>query len=340
LIPKNTALSVIVIALGVLFLSFQFNNSPEEISKIQGKIMGTTFTISFYGESTDSLENSVSLILNSVNSDMSTYLEDSLISKFNKSKINTWNKVNEDFINLLAYAQNLCSRTSGVYDVTIGKLVNRWGFGPDQASLRPKSEQLEYLTKQIGCDAVFIDIDNKSIKKTKDIALDFSSIAKGHAIDKVYDFLTAEKNIKNVFIELGGEVRTSKFKKGSKPWKVGVINPNNNSKVIHTFLSNEHETFAMATSGDYRNLRIFDDQQFSHTINPKSGLPNLIGKKSVSVISDNAMKADALATALNVMPLDEAMIFADINKIKALFIIEGDKKPKLLFSQELQKGKI
>ncbi len=340
MISKNIALPLLFITVGVLFLSLQYNDNTSKLAKIHGNIMGTTYTVSFYGEKSNALENSVSAILNSVNSDMSTYLEDSLISKFNKSKTHTWYRVNDDFIDLLVYAQSLCFETEGAYDVTIGRLVNQWGFGPKQVSNRPESEQLQYLKEQVGCDAVSIDIQNKSIKKTRDVALDFSSIAKGHAIDKVYEFLTNEKNIKNVFVELGGEVRASKIKNGYMPWKVGVINPQNNNNVIYTFLSDNYETFAMATSGDYRNLRIFDDQQFSHTIDPKSGLPNSINRKSVSVISKNAMTADAVATALNVMSLDEALIFADNNKIKALFIIEGDKRPRLLFSKELQKVKI
>ena len=140
-------------------------------------------------------------------------------------------------------------------------------------------------------------------------------------------------------VELGGELRTTPLKPDRKAWKVGVINPLNPSVFIHIFYSDNHESFAMATSGDYMNIRIFNDEKYSHTID-SNALPREFKKKSVSVISTNTMKADALATALNAMELNQAIIFADKNNIKALFVTEQDNEAKLIFSKELQKVKI
>ena len=147
-------------------------------------------------------------------------------------------------------------------------------------------------------------------------------------------------NIENIFIELGGEIRTTKHKTDKTPWKIGVVSPSKPDKIVYSFISSNHDSFAMATSGDYRNIRIFDEDEYSHTINPIVGSPNNLSRKSVSVISDNAMIADALATTLNVMELEAAMDYANEYEIKALFIYEQDGKPNLLFSKELQKVKM
>ena len=301
--------------------------------------MGTTYNVTFIHDDIVSVENSVLNILESVNSDMSTYLDNSLITQINNSNLDQWHSINEDFLKILSYAQKLCIQTDGAYDVTIGRLVNIWGFGPETVNKKPDKIQVDSIKNQIGCDSISLDIQNKAVRKNRDIALDFSSIAKGYAIDKVYEYLSSVENIRSVFVELGGEVRSSKFK-GLSFWKVGIIDPSDNSKIIQTFISKNYDSFAIATSGDYRNIRIYDTEEFSHSIDTETGISKKLDKSSVSVISNDAMSADALATALNVMPLEKALEHANDNNIKAMFIVDENNKPKLLFSQALQKVKI
>ena len=335
---KNISLSII----GILFLLVIFfqEKQPIEAQIYKGSVMGTTYSITVHSEvSAQNIFVEASDIIDQVNQEMSTYIEDSLISKINRTEIGEWINVSEDFLNVLVYASALCSKSDGLYDVSIGKLVNIWGFGPELIEKSPTDEQLEYLSSQIGCDSTQIDIKSSSVKRNRDIALDFSSIAKGFAIDKVFKFLMKQE-LKGFFIELGGEIRSTKYKSNQQPWKAGVINPMEPQKIIHTFLSSDYESFAMATSGDYMNVRIYEGQEKSHTINPKSGLPSSYSKKSITVISDSGMKADALATTLNVMPLDRAIQYANTNKIMALFVMETIDGHRLLFSDQLEKVKI
>tara|TARA_B100001027_G_scaffold178279_1_gene129564 strand:- start:200 stop:1015 length:816 start_codon:yes stop_codon:yes gene_type:complete len=271
---------------------------------------------------------------------MSTYLNDSLITKVNYSDINEWVEVSQDFIEVLRYAVDTCIKSKGLYDVSIGKLVDSWGFGPLEKNQKPPPKDIQYLKTQVGCDSIEINDEASAVRRKRDIALDFSSIAKGFAIDKIFKYLSSELNIDNLFVELGGEIRTSKHKIDKKPWKIGVVSPLKPDEIVYSFISSNHDSFAMATSGDYRNIRIFNEEEYSHTINPIIGSPNSFSRKSVSVVSDNAMTADALATALNVMELEAAMDYANEYKIKALFIFEQGGKPNLLFSKELQKVKI
>ena len=335
---KNISLSII----GILFLLVIFfqEKQPIEAQIYKGSVMGTTYSITVHSEvNAQNIFLEATDIIDQVNQEMSTYIEDSLISKINRTEIGEWINVSEDFLNVLVYASALCSKSDGLYDVSIGKLVNIWGFGPKLIEKSPTDEQLEYLSSQIGCDSTQIDIKSSSVKRNRDIALDFSSIAKGFAIDKVFKFLMKQE-LKGFFIELGGEIRSTKYKSNQQPWKAGVINPMEPQKIIHTFLSSDYESFAMATSGDYMNVRIYEGQEKSHTINPKSGLPSSYSKKSITVISDSGMKADALATTLNVMPLDRAIQYANTNKIMALFVMETIDGHRLLFSDQLEKVKI
>ena len=337
MIQKTFPILILLILISVIALSLLFDD--DEPQRIEGSIMGTTYNVIVFSEN-DNLDQSIYDSFNSVNLSMSTYLNDSLINKVNYSEINEWVEVSQDFIEVLRYAVDTCIKSKGLYDVSIGKLVDSWGFGPLEKNQKPSPKDIQYLKTQVGCDSVEINEEATAVKRKRDVALDFSSIAKGFAIDKVFEFLSKELDIDNLFIELGGEIRTTKQKIDKTPWKIGVVSPSKPDKIVYSFISSDYDSFAMATSGDYRNIRIFNEEEYSHTINPVAGAPNNSSRKSVSVVSDNAMIADALATALNVMELEAAMDYANEYQIKALFIHEQDGKSNLLFSKELQKVKM
>ena len=303
--------------------------------------MGTSYSLAVYSdEDTQNTFSKVSNILENVNQEMSTYLVNSSISQINQAEIDKWITVSRDFLDVLTYAIDLCYQSNGVYDVSIGKLVNIWGFGPDTVDNKPTEDELNYLSSQVGCDSIILDDNNLSIKKVRDVSLDFSSIAKGFAIDKAYDFLVTQKQLKSFFIEIGGEIRATTLKYEKQPWKAGIIDPLEQQKIVYAFSSSDFNSFALATSGDYRNVRVFENQKLSHTIDTISGVPSNYSQKSVSVIAENAMMADALATALNAMPLDEAIEYSNRNRLYVLFITEEENSPKLLFSDELQRVKM
>ena len=324
----------------VLFLIFKKEDVPET-QIFKGNIMGTSYNITLQSDvSGKDAHFKAYNILQKVNQEMSTYIDDSLISKVNKADIGKRVTVTQDFLDVLSFATALCKDTRGIYDVSIGKLVNLWGFGPDSVDKEPSSEELSYLSSQVGCNSIESDPLNLSIKKMKDVELDFSSIAKGFAVDKVYEFLIKQPYLNSFFIEIGGEIRSTSLKSNDQPWRAGIINPIQQEKLIYTFLSSDFDSFALATSGDYRNIRIFDDEGLSHTLDTSSGIPTNLAKKSVSVVAENTMKADAVATALNAMTLDQAINYADQKKIKALFITESEGKSKIIFSEKLKQVKM
>ena len=296
--------------------------------------MGTSYKVILYGHEIQTSKQEIHDIFEDVNQEMSTYLATSSISQINNIDVFEWHKVSNGFISVLKFAIDLCNDTNGVYDVSLGKLVNTWGFGPNEASDLTQEEE-ENIMNEIGCDS--IQIDQGSVRKVKDVYLDFSSIAKGYAIDLVHLELLSDTSIDSYYIELGGEIRTSSLKKDNIPWVVGIEDPKDPNNFLIKLESNKFNNFSVATSGDYRNFRVFDQKLVSHTFNIKLGKPKKYSKSSVTVVAENAMKADALATALNAMELEEAIKYSNINHIKAIFISSQNKQTDLIFSNSMSK---
>ena len=298
--------------------------------------MGTSYNINIRDEVHSAIEKDIFNIINAVNLEMSTYLKDSLISKFNSTPINQWFKANEDFVYVLKEAIRICNLSGGIYDVTSGKLVELWGFGSKDAPIKRIDKRIiQANTNQIGCGSVDINKTNSTVRKVKDIKLDFSSIAKGFAVDKVYEFLK-ENRFNNFLIEIGGEIRVSGFKQNNEPWLIGIIHPEKND-LIYTFYSDKINSLALATSGDYQNTRLIENTDFSHTIDTKTGIPKPVKGQSITVITDNATTADALATMLNAMNPEEAINFSNKNNIMSLVIYKENSEYLIKYSADLLK---
>ena len=296
--------------------------------------MGTTYKVILYGQDIQTSQIDISNIFERVNQEMSTYLRNSSISQINTRELFEWTKVSKGFIRVLKFAIDLCNATDGVYDISVGRLVNTWGFGPTEASLLTQDEE-KSIVEDLGCDSV--QVDQESVRRLKDVHLDFSSIAKGYAIDLVHLELLSDTSIESYYIELGGEIRTSSVKRHKMPWVVGIQDPEYLDNFLIKLESNMFKDFSVATSGDYRNFRVFDEQIVSHTFNTKLGKPKQYSKSSVTVIAENAMKADALATALNAMEQEEAIKYSNQNNIKAIFISNQNKQSNLIFSNSMSK---
>ena len=191
--------------------------------------------------------------------------------------------------------------------------------------------------KEIGCDSISIDTLNNRVRRERNVQIDFSAIAKGFAIDQVYNELKKNIYITGFFIEVGGEIKTYGLKGKNTPWSVGIAHPEFTSKPIFESKTNTRESFSMATSGDYRNIRILDGKMLSHTINTKNGYPLEVLNSSVSVVNGSAMRADALATAINAMGPTKGLTFANNKNIDAIFILKEEGNYLVKFSESFKK---
>lgn len=290
-------------------------------------IMGTSFTIKVpalpSSTTSDELKIQVKTLLDELNGQMSTYQQDSELSQINRNHSTGWLIISESLYAVLKEAKSIFELSKGAFDITIGPLVNLWGFGPDDISFTAPDDKLigEQLTK-IGSKYLYLkDRAHEISKGLPDLYFDLSAIAKGYAVDQV-GLLLEKQGIVDYMVEIGGELRLKGNNIDNKLWRIALEKPVAGKRMIQKILPLTN--ISLATSGDYRNFFEVDGVRFSHTIDPRSGRPISHKLASITILSDTTMKADALATALMVLGPIEGYELAEKEKIAALFIIKTD----------------
>jgi FAD:protein FMN transferase len=312
----------ICIYLFFLLSHSQTDASDDKIISLQGKTMGTTFSIRYRTEAEikpKEVQDKVDQLLKSINQVMSTYIPDSELSVFNQSHSTDWQNASTELVFVISTAQKISELTDGAFDVTVGPLVNLWNFGPEEKKGIPTQGEIKKALESVGYQLLEYRESPPGIKKKNpDLYVDLSAIAKGYAVDRVAEILN-DLEIKNFLVEIGGEIRTQGAKTENGFWKVAIEKPNpetqNSIKEILKF-NNQ----AIATSGNYRNFHLIDEKLFSHTINPKTGNPVEHKTVSVSVIGESCMECDAWATALSVLPAEKSITLAKSQNLKVLLI--------------------
>jgi thiamine biosynthesis lipoprotein len=300
------------------------------VREFRGRTMGTTYMVKIAGADeldTRALRVAIDAELRRVNDEMSTYLKSSQISRFNQSSSTDWFDVSDDFARVVELAEDIAAKTEGAFDVTVGPLVNAWSFGTTERSQTvPDSDTIKTLMRSIGYQKLQVRRSPPSLRKSvAELQIDLSSIAKGHGVDRVLEMLSA-RGADNVFVEIGGEVRTI----GEKPegaWRVGIQLPDaarDRVMIAHPMRIGEPAGTAMATSGDYRNNFTADGKRYSHTIDPRSGSPVDHRLASVTVVAATCMEADGWATALNAVGPETALEIAARNGLHTLLVTRTD----------------
>ena len=325
---KNLKRGSVLLFLVFLLLACEQQGSTKQYPlHYSDAIMGTSFTIkvpAIPGTTTsDELKIQIKNLLDELNGQMSTYLQDSELSQINNNQSTEWLTVSESLYAVLKEAKNTFELSKGAFDITIGPLVNLWGFGPSDMSFSAPDDKLiaEQLTK-IGSKYLYLNEKTQEISKgVPDLYFDLSAIAKGYAVDQV-GLLLEQQGIADYMVEIGGELRLKGNNIDNKPWRIAIEKPIAGKRIIQKVLPLTN--VSLATSGDYRNFFEVDGVRFSHTIDPRSGRPIAHKLASISILSDTTMKADALATALMVLGPIEGYKIAEEEKIAALFIIKTD----------------
>jgi thiamine biosynthesis lipoprotein len=305
----------------IIFTILVACSSPKnQETYISGPTMGTTYNVKFVsvdGVEQQKLKQEIDQALLNINQLMSTYIKDSELSRFNQ-----WSSV-EPFpmsaqtLDVLIEAKRLGAMSAGLLDVTVGPLVNLWGFGPQNRPEKVPTEKLIETTRQkIGLDKLKIGTTWAS-KSQPDLYIDLSTVAKGYAVDKLAELLQTF-SINNYLVEIGGEMRLAGKKASGEPWKIAIEKPETEQRAIQKIISVGDN--AVATSGDYRNYYEQNGVRYSHLINPTTGYPIKHNLVSVTVVHASSMTADGLATALNVMGKEKALELAEKYGIAVLLI--------------------
>jgi thiamine biosynthesis lipoprotein len=315
----------------VLFIFLIGCKKQNQVFTITGNTMGTTYSIKIVDNLLQDIEliiikTNIDSVLQEVNQQMSTYIMDSEISRFNRFVSNDWFSVSTDFYDVIVAAQEISRLTSGAFDITVGPIVDLWGFSGDLTQTTwqpPSSKEVEKVLQSIGFRN--ITVGKNSIKKgNPDIKIDLNAIAKGYGVDVVFELLQS-LGYTDILVEIGGEVRCAGLNGESEYWKIGIDKPILDvlpGMELQTIISLDNQ--ALATSGDYRNYFEYNGEIFSHMIDPIIGYPTKNNVASVSVTAPNCMTADALATALMVMGLDGIKLINLMEEVEAMLLIRTD----------------
>ncbi len=317
--------------IAALFAVTVFRDRPTSgpvsaVWTFSGPTMGTAYSVKVVAVDLDdpaklAIHTAIRGAVDSVDQAMSTFKPESELSLFNSSGMDEFS-VSEDLARVVATALEVAELSDGALDVTVGPLVDAWGFGPDGWVETPDEARLDTLREMVGWRKLVFDPEAKTMRKTfEGLRVDLSAIAKGFAVDRVLVGIV-ELGFGDVMVEIGGEVRTAGLNERGQPWRIGVERPDEEGRVAG--LAVEVSGRALATSGDYRNFREVEGHRISHTIDPRTGRPVDHNLASVSVLAATCIEADAWATALNVLGPLEGVAVAEEQGLDALFIVRTD----------------
>lgn len=300
-----------------------------EVQALDGKTMGTTWSVRFVAEEADpdELRAGIQQQLDRIVAQMSPWEADSDISRYNRAPAGTWQVIPEEFERVLAHALELAKQTGGAYDPTVGPLVNLWGFGPDgERREPPDAAAIEAARQRTGWQRIELDSAQHRVLQPGGLLLDFSSIAPGFALDEVARYLDAN-GVHHYLIETGGELRAHGQRADGKPWQVAIERPLE-SDAADGAVAAQHiiglDDRALGSSGDYRHFFMDRGQRYSHRIDPRTGYPVTNNVASVTVIDRDGLGADPLATALSVLGVEEGMEYARKHQFGVLFILRTE----------------
>ena len=309
----------------------------DQQSSLTGFTMGTTYSIQFIAQDIDEnkLQTDIELRLEHINNLMSTYIPASELSRFNQINHSDWFDVNLELVSLVAHAQSISDTSNGAFDITVGPLVNLWGFGPHDAEFSLPSEQEIHISKQnVGYQNLQFRIDPPALKKTQTrLYVDLSAIAKGYAVDEIAKILDTF-NIDHYMVEIGGEVKGKGLASHGEPWRIGIETPATQRGNIEAILSLEN--IGIATSGDYRNFVVHQGRTYSHTLDPRTGYPVDHSLASVTVLHESVATADAWATAFMVLGAEQAYEMAQKDQLAVLLITREDAGYKITASDKMK----
>lgn len=290
--------------------------------------MGTFYNIKFISDknvSTDAWGKKIEVCLKDINKKMSMFDPESELSRFNRHNIQESIHISHDFFSVLVTAQTLYEITDGAWDGTIKPLVDLWGFGTKNTrNTVPGHPEILAALSHTGFDHIRL-VPPNIIQKTRPITLDLGSIAKGYGVDRVAD-LFLSSGIKDILVEIGGELYASGRNKKGNPWAVGISRPEKDISGQDLYTVLKLHSQAIATSGDYRNFFTKQGKAYSHIIDPKTGFPVKTRTVSASVISKTCTFADGLATALMIMDVQTGLDLVNrLEDTECLIITHEDK---------------
>ncbi len=297
-----------------------------------GETMGTTYNVTAIDASGDldvkEIEAAIAAALRDVNTSMNNWDPASEISRFNASQSTEPVAISPQLAYVMAAAQQVHRASQGQFDATLGPLIELWGFGARNAqSPVPSDAAITQALGKVGQARVLTLGEGTMQKADPDTSVYLAAIAKGHGVDRIAEAIEAF-GIKDYLVEIGGDLVARGENPQGEPWRIGIEQPIEGGREIEQVV--HISGFGMATSGDYRNYFEEDGVRYSHIIDAQTGRPITHTTASVTVLAENAMLADAWATALLALGHERGMEISQANGLAAYFIFReaGLHEPK------------
>ncbi len=317
--------------LGLVLLGTFWGCERWQTVTLQGRTMGTTYHITLLSPkrmtNPQPIQRAIDSLLLTINASMSTFDPNSEISRFNRWHSTAPFPVSSPFLKVVKEALKIYRESDGAFDITVAPLVNLWGFGRKGRRFTvPDSNEINRLLKHVGSQYLKVVGDSALQKTDVQLTIDLSAIAKGYGVDAVAQLLR-RRGFRNFLVEIGGEVFASGIRK-ERPWRVAINKPEFRilpGSMIEGILVLSDR--AVATSGDYLNFFEYHGKIYSHEINPRTGWPIENHIASATVIAPHCITADAMATALMVMPVEKGLAWVNRKAdVEALIILRKGKE--------------
>ncbi len=316
----------------VLLITFALpgcQESPRE-SELSGEAQGTTYHIKLALDnaptSLEEIRRQVSSTLAEIDAQLSNYREDSEISRINRLERTTWLPVSQEIAKLLDTAHTVYERSDGCYDLTVKPLYDLWGFSGHESRV-PTQDEIDAVLPHVGMPLLEVDTVNQRIrKKDPKLKIDLSSIAQGYSVGLVAQNLEA-LGINNYWVEIGGEIMAKGHNANGHHWNFGMGTPKPLTMELQQIVYNRAQNgMAVMKAGTYRSFFEDKGQAYSPSLNPKTGRPVTHHLRSVIVMHDDPIWADAWGTALLCVGEQEAARIAEAEQLKVLLIYDSDNK--------------
>jgi len=318
------------------------------IRDFAGRTMGTSWSVRLVaapaqaGDLFDDLQYGLQQQLDGIVAEMSHWEADSDLGRFNRAEAGSWQVLPPAFFDVLSFAMSVARESCGAYDPCAGTLVNLWGFGPygrfDQPGFAaPSTDEVAVARTQLAAAGVRLEREGRKALQPGGVQLDLSAVAKGYSVDRLAYHLKT-RGVEHYLVEVGGELRGAGVKPDGQPWWValeqvgdGVANEVASEAADAAGLPESAPAslvlalhgLAVATSGDYRRYFELDGRRYSHTIDPRSGMPIANDLASVTVVHGQCMAADAWSTALTVLGAEQGLALAERQGLAARFVARG-----------------
>ncbi|MDE8556857.1 FAD:protein FMN transferase ApbE [Pantoea agglomerans] len=326
----NSQINLLSLAMLVLMLAACDKPAATTALVLEGKTMGTVWRVSLAGVESErkaELKQRIQQRLDADDAELSTWKADSVLSRFNQSRDLSPQPVSENMADIVTTSLRIGRKTGGEMDITVGPLVNLWGFGPTkQPGHTPDAAQIAAARAQTGLQHLRVvqGADGQWLQKDlPDLYVDLSTVGEGFATDHLAR-LMEQLGINNYLVSVGGAVLSRGLNAQQQPWRVAIQKPTDRENAVQARV--DLQGHGISTSGSYRNYYELDGKRISHVIDPVTGRPIAHKLVSATVIATTALEADGWDTGLMVLGTEKAKALA-IKEHLAVYLIskQGDK---------------